>query len=72
MWDDHDEDCHGPPDAHINDPGYEDGFMWSCCEKEIYEEGCIVSKHEPKDIPAPKKTKNLALTASAVTIHLPG
>ncbi|KAF2212727.1 hypothetical protein CERZMDRAFT_6298, partial [Cercospora zeae-maydis SCOH1-5] len=47
IWTDHDDACHGPPEAHENDPCYEEGFFWGCCEEPIDSAGCVVSRHEP-------------------------
>ncbi|KIX95381.1 uncharacterized protein Z520_08898 [Fonsecaea multimorphosa CBS 102226] len=44
-WADHDDDCHGPPDAYIDDPSYQDGFVWSCCDGEGDAEGCERTRH---------------------------
>lgn len=45
FWADHDESCHGAMDSFEDDPAYEDGFMWECCEKGIGEEGCERTNH---------------------------
>jgi hypothetical protein len=44
-WADHDELCHGPI-ADMRDQCPE-GFKWSCCEEEGYEEGCLIGRHRP-------------------------
>ncbi|KAJ9609962.1 hypothetical protein H2200_006292 [Cladophialophora chaetospira] len=48
MWDDHDDKTHGAPEMHEDDPDFQDGFNWSCCEGEIASKGCETTKHEPK------------------------
>lgn len=46
FWADHDERCHGDMDSFVDDPAYENGFMWECCEKEIPEKWCAAQRHE--------------------------
>ena len=41
VWDDWDERCHGPIDSQSNRREYPDGFVWSCCDKQGDEGGCI-------------------------------
>lgn len=55
-WADHDPDCHGDPyDSDLmNDPTFEDGYMWSCCEKYGGEEGCKQTKHKTAGQPRKK------------------
>lgn len=47
FWADHDERCHGSMDSFVDDPDYEDGMIWSCCENALDEEGCERGKHVP-------------------------
>lgn len=58
-WDDHEEDHFGKIDDLADDPEFEDGFLWSCCGGKIRSEGCIVSKHEPKQDDAAKKPRQI-------------
>ena len=46
MWDDMDYDCHGRPEDHEDDPDFQDGFYWSCCDGKIGSRGCVKTKHE--------------------------
>ncbi|USW57669.1 hypothetical protein Slin15195_G109880 [Septoria linicola] len=59
MWADHDEDCHGTIEDLADDPDFEDGFVWSCCDQAVRTKGCIVSKHEPKQDDATKKARQI-------------
>ena len=45
-WCDHDEDCHGRIMDHIDDPDYENGFEWSCCENSGGYVGCKSTRHK--------------------------
>ena len=47
FWCDHDEDCHGHIDDLADEPTYEDGFVWSCCEKIGSGRPCVRSRHKP-------------------------
>jgi hypothetical protein len=55
-WDDHDEDCHGTYEACIDDPDYQSGFIWDCCDKKGDSSGCKTEKHNPT-ITEEKKTR---------------
>lgn len=63
-WDDHKPWLRGEPEELDNDPDYEDGFLWNCCEKTGGEEGCITTKHraakndEPTEEPAVKRVRH--------------
>ena len=48
-WHDHNERTHGDPESAdlIDDPDYEDGYIWSCCQKRIYKDGCVKARHKP-------------------------
>lgn len=46
IWADHDERCHGPMDSFIDDPDYDEGFLWDFCDAEGYNEGCKFTKHK--------------------------
>ncbi|KUJ12173.1 uncharacterized protein LY89DRAFT_722537 [Mollisia scopiformis] len=45
FWCDHDEGIGGAIMTLVNEPDYEDGFVWSCCEKAIREDGCKRGNH---------------------------
>lgn len=45
FWDDHDESIGGACMSLVDESEYEDGFVWSCCEKAIRSEGCKKGKH---------------------------
>jgi len=45
-WDDHDDNCHGDRRYLEDEPDYEDGYMWSCCEEPGSAEGCKKTKHK--------------------------
>ncbi|CZR59438.1 uncharacterized protein PAC_09330 [Phialocephala subalpina] len=45
FWDDHDEGVGGVISTLVDESEYEEGFVWSCCEKAISEEGCKKGKH---------------------------
>jgi hypothetical protein len=45
FWADHDPVHHGDPEDYIDDSGYAEGFVWSCCEKRGNEDGCKTSRH---------------------------
>lgn len=48
LWDDHDEDCHGPIDADWARDEFPDGFIWSCCNETMDKsKGCKVFMHRP-------------------------
>ncbi|EME80081.1 uncharacterized protein MYCFIDRAFT_77864, partial [Pseudocercospora fijiensis CIRAD86] len=49
FWADHDSDCHGDPESFVDDPNMEEGFIWSCCEQSGSADGCVISKHQPKE-----------------------
>ncbi|KAK3642311.1 hypothetical protein LTR56_010888 [Elasticomyces elasticus] len=40
IWADHDDRCHGYPEALVNDPDYAWGMKWSCCGRSGDEEVC--------------------------------
>ncbi|KAK4951950.1 hypothetical protein LTR10_009870 [Elasticomyces elasticus] len=40
IWADHDDRCHGYPEALLNDPDYAWGMKWSCCGRSGDEEVC--------------------------------
>ena len=46
FWADHDDDCHGDKDYIIDDPEYQAGAMWSCCEKRGDKRGCKIREHD--------------------------
>ncbi|KIW91266.1 uncharacterized protein Z519_08162 [Cladophialophora bantiana CBS 173.52] len=47
FWDDHDPDCHGDPGSFVDDPDYQEGFIWDCCDEDGNAEGCETSRHRP-------------------------
>lgn len=59
MWIDHEEDHHGNIDDLVDDPEFEDGFLWSCCGGKVRSEGCIVSKHVPKQDDTAKRPRHI-------------
>lgn len=52
FWADHDEKCHGVIDDLVDEPGYEDGFFWRCCEQPATLKGCRIGKHRPAKMSA--------------------
>lgn len=48
-WADHDENVHGLPEDLMSDSTYEEGFIWDCCDETGSADGCVVSKHMPKE-----------------------
>jgi hypothetical protein len=46
-WYDHDEDCHGAYDDLIDEPDYQSGFIWDCCDKTGDSAGCKTEEHKP-------------------------
>ncbi|KAG9228922.1 hypothetical protein BJ875DRAFT_362651, partial [Amylocarpus encephaloides] len=46
FWDDHDWQCHGDPNDFVDDAAYDEGFIYSCCEKSGGAEGCKVTRHK--------------------------
>ncbi|RDW75420.1 hypothetical protein BP6252_06562 [Coleophoma cylindrospora] len=50
VWADHDENCHGIIDQLDDDPEYEDGFLWDCCEELGSVKGCKKTKHKARDL----------------------
>lgn len=50
FWADHDEDCHGDPDILIHDDPdgtFQEGAIWSCCDKDGFHKGCVKTRHVP-------------------------
>jgi hypothetical protein len=45
-WWDWDRYTYGDPDTDENRGNYPEGFLWSCCNKDGYDEGCINSPHK--------------------------
>lgn len=45
FWDDFDEAIGGALETLVDESDYEEGFVWSCCEKPISEGGCKKGKH---------------------------
>ena len=59
FWDDVKlEELDGDLSDHADETEFEDGFMWSCCEKPIASAGCVASEHEVA-IVREKKVKKL-------------
>ncbi|KAK4540252.1 hypothetical protein LTR36_009657 [Oleoguttula mirabilis] len=54
-WDDHDERCHGDPYSLMDDPTYEDGYRWICCDKRGGEDGCVASRRKPAAVASAAK-----------------
>lgn len=48
MWWDHDERAHGDMIDLIDEPDYQDGFFWNCCDRRGDEDGCVKERHVPK------------------------
>lgn len=46
FWADHDPNCHGEPSSFVDDPDYDEGFAWDCCESQGGAPGCLVTKHK--------------------------
>ncbi|KAM3414871.1 hypothetical protein BST61_g10014 [Cercospora zeina] len=69
IWADHDDACHGPPEAHENDPDYDEGFWWECCEEDGGSIGCVVSRHEPKEDEASNKARKILQPISRNVVH---
>lgn len=59
FWDDHDPH-HGEPEDLEDEPGYDEGFQWSCCQEPIGAEGCVRSRHLPKDAHKKKSRVDVA------------
>ncbi|WPH03746.1 Hypothetical protein R9X50_00662900 [Acrodontium crateriforme] len=58
VWDDYDDYNPDPSSSEVmNDPGFKEGYIMSCCEKRPYEKGCVKSKHEAKDQPRKQQLK---------------
>lgn len=49
VWDDYDAEIQGSPYGKQDDPDYEDGFIWSCCSKKPWDEGCKKTRHKCAD-----------------------
>ena len=45
MFEDHDEDCHGPMDSDQNRIDFPEGFAWNCCDEDGRSEGCQTGRH---------------------------
>ncbi|KAF7185493.1 hypothetical protein HII31_13190 [Pseudocercospora fuligena] len=65
-WDDHDPRCHGEPSELDDDPTYDDGFPWSCCEQTGDADGCVISRHQPKDAHVTKRPILTPVSRNAV------
>ncbi|RDW85422.1 hypothetical protein BP5796_03747 [Coleophoma crateriformis] len=50
FWADHDENCHGIIDQLGDEPEYDEGFLWSCCEESGSVKGCMKTKHKAKGL----------------------
>ncbi|KAK4897531.1 hypothetical protein LTR27_004675 [Elasticomyces elasticus] len=48
VWADHNDRCHGYPEALVNDPDYAWGMKWSCCGRSGDEDGCSSGGARPK------------------------
>lgn len=48
MWEDWDEDCHGPMDTKSNRREYPENFKWSCCKENGNSGGCREDEHQRK------------------------
>lgn len=49
IWWDHDENCHGPYKDFEDEPDYQEGFFWLCCDKSGANRGCMMSNHKTKN-----------------------
>ncbi len=49
FWVDHDPNHHGDEKSFADDPGFQDGFQWTCCEATGDAPGCIVTRHVSVD-----------------------
>ncbi|KAI5358381.1 hypothetical protein Slin15195_G108340 [Septoria linicola] len=45
FWTDLNLELDGNLSDHAEETEYEDGFMWSCCEKPLASPGCVASEH---------------------------
>ncbi|KAI0649310.1 hypothetical protein C8Q79DRAFT_506303 [Trametes meyenii] len=52
---DWDEDVHGPMDTRSNRRQLPENFIWSCCERDGRQEGCVSAEHEPEEGHGPRK-----------------
>jgi hypothetical protein len=57
FWADHDEDCHGTIDTEENREEFPEGFIWSCCEKDMSDPGCQIGRHLESASPVLKKIR---------------
>lgn len=56
IWDDHDENCHGPMDTDENISEWPEAFLWSCCKTSAIDDGCKTGRHIPQS-PQNKKQR---------------
>lgn len=55
----------GSPEDLVDHPDYQHGFKWDCCDQKVLEEGCVVSKHVPKEDAVAKKMRPALASVSA-------
>lgn len=68
-WADHDENVHGHPEDLMSDSTYEEGFIWDCCDETGSADGCVVSKHEPKESQDSNKARKILQPISRNVVH---
>ena len=44
---DWDEDVHGEIDTRENRRSYPENFIWTCCDRDGTQPGCVSAEHEP-------------------------
>ena len=67
FWDDVKlDELDGDLSDHADETEFEDGFMWSCCEKPISSTGCVASEHEVAFVAEKKKVKKVKRSDSVV------
>ncbi|KXT06309.1 hypothetical protein AC578_9194 [Pseudocercospora eumusae] len=66
FWADHDPNCHGDPGSFVDDPDMEEGFVWSCCEQTGGADGCVISKHQPRETHIAKRPILTPVSRNAV------
>ncbi|CAK1368187.1 hypothetical protein CB0940_11133 [Cercospora beticola] len=68
-WADHDENVHGLPEDLMSDSTYEEGFIWDCCDESGSADGCVVSKHVPKESQDSNKARKILHPISRNVVH---
>lgn len=67
VWDEYES---SDPDllARIEMICYQGGCCWECCDQDDSTEGCIVSRHEPREDVGRKKTRRILTPVSRNTV----